>query len=294
MDLKKLEMFRSAANRGSLRLAANEMGLTPAAVSIQIKKLEQELGVDLFHHRPNKLVLTAHGQAFLRETERVFEALGRATAIATGKTERLASAVSLALSTDILKIFAPRIAAYVRKHPETDVSIRSRSSFSSLSLVMDNEADLCVGFFKNVPHGIHKVDIVKTGISLIHSSRRKIEKRKKLGLQDLARHKLVLLRPSSSTRRMIDAAFADHGIIPRNVIEVTSCQVAMDLVEMDLGVGLVHGICAGSGGDRGIRRIDVSHCFEIFDVALAVRSETLLSGMHDGLIEALTAPWPMA
>lgn len=51
---------------------------------------------------------------------------------------------------------------------------------------------------------------------------------------------------------MIDAAFADHGIIPRAVIEVTSCQVAMDLVEMDVGVGLVHGICAGAGLIRAL------------------------------------------
>jgi DNA-binding transcriptional LysR family regulator len=292
MDLRKLEMFRLVAHRGSVRLAASEMGLTVPAISTQIRKLERELKVELFHHQPNKLVLTAQGQAFLRETARVFEALDRAAAVVSGKQGRAASAVSLTLSTDILAIFAPRIAAFSRGHPETNISIRSRSSFSGLSQVMDNETDLCIGFFKNVPQGIHKIGIVKTGITLVHSPNRKIEHRKKLGLKDIARHRLALLRPSSSTRRMMDAAFAARGIVPRDVIEVTSCQTAMNLVGMDLAVGLVHSICAGSLASGGLVQLDASHCFESFEVALVVRTETLASGIHHPLIEALTAPWP--
>src|SRR5262249_3875516 len=98
MDLKKLEMFRLVAQRGSLRLAATEMGLTVPAISTQIKKLERELGVGLFHHGSNKLVLTAQGQAFLSETTHVFEALDRATSVVSGKTSTAKSAISLVLS----------------------------------------------------------------------------------------------------------------------------------------------------------------------------------------------------
>lgn len=291
MDLKKLEMFRLVANRGSVRLAASEMGLTVPAISTQIKKLERELRVELFHHHPNKLVLTAQGQAFLREMTRVFEALDRATAVVSGKAERVVSAVSLVLSTDILALFAPRIAAFAHCHPETNISIRSCSSLSGLSQVMDNEADLCIGFFKNVPYGVHKIEIAKTGISLVHSPQRKIEQRRKLSLQDIARHKLILLRPSASTRRMIDASFRARGIIPRGNIEVANCQMAMDLAEMNLAVALVHSVCARSRSGGGLVKLDASHCFETFEVALVVRSETLASGIHQDVIQALTAPW---
>jgi DNA-binding transcriptional LysR family regulator len=222
----------------------------------------------------------------------VFEALDHATAVVSGKAGAAKSAVSLVLSTDVLAIFKPRIAAFVQRNPEMNISLRSRSGYSGLSQVMDNEADLCVGWFKNVPRGIHKIDIAKTGVTLVHSPQRKIERGKKLSLQDIARHKLVLLRPSSSTFRTIDAAFHARGIVPREVDEVANCQMAMDMVEMNLAVALVHGICAESGGSRNVVRVDASHCFDTFHLALLVRTEKFASGIHQALIEALTVPWP--
>jgi DNA-binding transcriptional LysR family regulator len=291
MDLKKLEMFRLVAQRGSVRLAATEMGLTIPAISTQIKKLERELGVGLFDHRSNKLVLTAQGQAFLSETAHVFEALNRATAVVSGKAGAAKSAVSLVLSSDVLAICKPRIAAFVKRHPEMNLSIRSRSGYSGLSQVMDNEADLCIGWFRTVPRGLHKIDIAKTGVTLVHSPQRKIDRGRKLSLQDIARHRLVLLRPSSSTFRTMDAAFHARGIVPSEIDEVANCQMAMDMVEMNLAVGLVHGLCAESGVSRNLVRLDASHCFDTFHLALLVRAEAFASGIHQNLIEALTASW---
>jgi LysR family hydrogen peroxide-inducible transcriptional activator len=288
MDLKKLEMFRAVANRGSLRIAATEMGLTLAAVSIQIKKLEKELGIELFHHLPNRLVLTDRGQAFLRETNRVFEALDRATSVASGTTSTYASSVSIALSSDVLKFIAPRISGFMQRYPSIDLSIISRSSFSSLSMVMDNEADMCIGFYREVPRGLHKINILKTGIALVHAPGKSPAKRKKMSLQDIAGSKLITLRRASATRRMIDTVLAGHGFIPGNVTEVSNCQAVLEMVEIGLGVGLIHGICAKADHHDKVEITDVAHCFDTFDLALVVRSDTLLGGIHEALIAELT------
>ena len=73
LDLRKLRAFNLVARHGSLRIAAARLNLTVPAVSLQIRKLEEELGIALFRRLPNKLVLTREGEAFLIEVEGIFE-----------------------------------------------------------------------------------------------------------------------------------------------------------------------------------------------------------------------------
>src|ERR1700753_3849911 len=83
MDFNKLESFRAVAKLGSLGRAAVVRGLTVPALSIQIKKLEAELGAKLFEHGPKKLLLTDNGRLFLKGVDRVFEELALAKASIT-------------------------------------------------------------------------------------------------------------------------------------------------------------------------------------------------------------------
>src|SRR5262245_4363099 len=102
MDLKKLEALRSFARNGSLRGAALQRGQTLQALSIQLKKLEEELGAKLFDRQPNRMVLTDRGRAFLREVDRAFEALDRAKAtLVDPESEEYTGNLSVSLSADI-------------------------------------------------------------------------------------------------------------------------------------------------------------------------------------------------
>src|SRR4051794_11154798 len=135
MDLKRVSTFRIVARYESLRRAADLAGLTVPAVSIQIKKLEQELGAKLFEHYPKKLVLTDKGRIFLKETNRLFEAVDRAKASIAGLDDGYVGNLSVALHTDLSKICAPRIAQFIKAHPKLDVTILTRSSREILELV---------------------------------------------------------------------------------------------------------------------------------------------------------------
>src|SRR5580704_7616640 len=104
MDLKKLDTFRTVARYESLKRAADLGGLTVPAVSIQIKKLEEELGVKLFEHYPKKLVLTEKGRILLKEANRVFEAVEHAKASVAGSQDGYVGAVSVSLHTDLSKL----------------------------------------------------------------------------------------------------------------------------------------------------------------------------------------------
>src|SRR5258707_3846341 len=73
LDLKKLRAFALVAKHGNLRLAAVRLNQTVPAISSKIRRLERDLGVELFERLPNKLILTPAEADFLHEVEAVFE-----------------------------------------------------------------------------------------------------------------------------------------------------------------------------------------------------------------------------
>lgn len=285
MDLKKLETFRSIARDGSLGRAASRHGLTLPALSIQLKKLEAELGVALFDHRPNKLVLTPQGRIFLKEVNRVFEALDRAKASVTGTRDDYIGNVSVSLATDVAKFFAPGIAQFVRQHPQLNVAILARPSNETMAMVMNGDVDIGVGFFRKVQRGIVKRKIGETDIALVFPRDHPLKQKKNPTLADISDYRVVLRRRASATRRIIDQTFAAQGIALPNILEVARCQSAMDFVELGLGVGLVHTICAYAEPHKKLAHVNMSRYFGSTEVCLITRSNAALSTAHQALIQ---------
>ncbi len=171
MDLKRLEMFRTVAQRGNLRLAAQQLGRTIPAISIQIKNLEEELGVQLFHHTRSKLLLNEQGRIFLAELENVFSSLERAKRLAVGGPHQTTASLSISLGGDLSIFFAARIAAFARAYPEVSISIVSGPTSRSLALVGNRECDIGIGFYRTAPRGLRRFAITETGYHARRSAR---------------------------------------------------------------------------------------------------------------------------
>jgi LysR family glycine cleavage system transcriptional activator len=76
---KTLRAFQLAARSGSFKTAASQLFLTPSAVSHQIRALEEDVGVPLFHRGARTLTLTNAGARYLQEIDYLFERLDEAT-----------------------------------------------------------------------------------------------------------------------------------------------------------------------------------------------------------------------
>jgi DNA-binding transcriptional LysR family regulator len=285
MDIRKLETFRAVAKYGSLSRAAGKLGLTFPALSIQLKKLESEIGVKLFDRTSNQLSLNDHGRAFLKETHRVFEALERLSNSVKDPTDGYTGPVSVSLSTDIGRFFAPGLANFIEKNPALNLSIIARRSRESISLVMNGDVDIGVGLFRKVPRGIKKKKICETQFCLVMPHDHPLARRKNLALKDVAPYRVVIPRRSSAARRMIDAALSSNAVDLPNTLEVGRCQAVMDFVERGLGIGLVHSICASVETHETLIQVDMSRHLGTTDVALITRSNFALGSVHQALMQ---------
>lgn len=120
--LNALRAFEAAGRHLSFTRAAQELNVTQAAVSHQIKALEERLGVPLFRRMNRALLLTDAGQAYLPQVRDTFDALARATERLVARDRAGALTVSV-LPSFAAKWLVPRLGRFRERHPGIDVRL---------------------------------------------------------------------------------------------------------------------------------------------------------------------------
>lgn len=129
--LRALSAFEAASRHGSFARGAEDLGVTPSAVSHHIQQLEDFLGVRLFQRHAGRAVLTSAGRAYAREIEHAFELISDATHLVAPQSQAghlvIASGPSFAA-----KWLQPRLPEFLRAHPEVKVRLSTFSNHDDL------------------------------------------------------------------------------------------------------------------------------------------------------------------
>ncbi len=155
--LNALRAFEAAARLRSFARAADELAVTPTAISHQIKGLEDLLGVELFHRLPRGLRLTAQGADYLPELTKGFDALARAGDRLTG------SGMSGVLTVSTLASLAhcwlvPRLINFHRRYPDLTLQV---SATARLVDFMREEVDVGIRYGKGNYPALRTVKIME-------------------------------------------------------------------------------------------------------------------------------------
>lgn len=160
--LQPLSVFEAAARHGSFRLAADELGLTPSAVSHAINKLENSLGARLFDRSLRQVRLSANGEALYRHVAAGFVEIRRGLDEVSSRRAhflRLHAAPSFAALW-----LTPRLPAFLSSHPGMDIRITASTDYSRFA-ADEVDADIVngpamAGPVKVVPLGEEDVTVL--------------------------------------------------------------------------------------------------------------------------------------
>jgi len=130
-SLDLLQGFEAAARHLSFTKAGAELFLTQSAVSRQMKELEEQLGVPLFHRRHRALALTDAGQQFYAAAAQVLTTMRTATSRLKAGSGRRPLSVTTTASFAALWLI-PRLAGFTRTHPDVDVRITADTRVQDL------------------------------------------------------------------------------------------------------------------------------------------------------------------
>ncbi|HEV7318027.1 MAG TPA: transcriptional regulator GcvA [Ensifer sp.] len=232
-SLASLRAFEATARHSSVTKAAQELSVTPGAVSLQVRELEQTLGVTLFERRPRQLVLTEDGSIYFATLRRAFRMMREAT------EELMARKRAPVLTVSCTPTFAaqwlvPRIGAFEQHLPGIDVRI------STTNRLTDFQSD---GVDVAIRHGLGRYDgliserlIDDDPVPVLHPALR--AKRPLDTPGDLAGHVLLHDVHRQDWRLWLDAAGADGVDAGRGPVFVNS-NGAIEAAKAGDGVALV-------------------------------------------------------
>ncbi|WP_166296578.1 LysR substrate-binding domain-containing protein [Bradyrhizobium sp. 2S1] len=185
--LTELRAFEAAARHLSFKLAAAELGVTPTAISHQLKLLERHCGQSLFRRRPRPLALTRAGQQLFPVVRDGFETFAEAlSGIRSGGTSgRLRLTATNAFTARWL---VPRLPDWRDAYPRLKLDIIGTDTVLDLD---SGEADIAVRYARKAPPGGPSVELLRDEFYVVASPRLVGNLKRPLSPAELARFPLI-------------------------------------------------------------------------------------------------------
>ncbi|HZI61960.1 MAG TPA: LysR family transcriptional regulator [Pyrinomonadaceae bacterium] len=241
MEIRQLRAFVAIAESGTFTAGALRVHVTQAAISMQIRQLENEIGAKVFVRAPRHVILTEAGEQLLRRARQILRehdaALDEIAELAGAERGRLRiGSASAMVLTDQLPLILADLRA---QHPGADISVTSGTSEVLVDQILAGDTDIA---FVSLPvdvRGIKTERLSEDQLVAIASPRHKLAKQRTISAYTLAGERLILGERGGNTRRLIDQFFAQAGVTLHVAMELSRQQAIRRMVEADMGVGIV-------------------------------------------------------
>jgi LysR family transcriptional regulator, glycine cleavage system transcriptional activator len=252
--LNAIRAFEAAARNESFTRAAEELCVTPGAVSHQVKALEAGLGVRLFHRERQRLVLTEPGREYLGVLR---DALDR-IALGTARLVQRQSSGVLTVSTSpdfAAKWLVNRLGRFAESHPEIDLRISATVQHVDFAR---EEVDLAVRHGDGHWPGLHVVRLCPERLFPVCSPRLLSGRNRVAAASDLLKFPLLRLEDSRNWARWFEAAGVGEPV-PRGPV-LNRASMLIDAAVGGQGVALARTTLAARDiiDGRLVRPVDVS------------------------------------
>jgi DNA-binding transcriptional LysR family regulator len=239
----RLVVFRAVAEQLSFRKAAEELYLTQPAVSLQIKALEEDVGVQLFDRTGAHITLMAAGQVLLNYCELVKTLLAQTKHEIAALSGEHAGQLALGASTTIAQYVLPRLLGeFRREHPRVHPTLISGNTEHIVEAV--EKQKIALGFIEGPARSreVKTQPFLEDELVLIASTAHEWTERSSVSCSEIASIPLLMRERGSGTRHVIELALERQGVKRHSlniVMELDSTEAIKSAVEAGLGIGFV-------------------------------------------------------
>lgn len=264
MELHQLQCFIAVFEEGGFSRATTRLHITQPALSYQIKRLEEELGVSLFHRGPRGISLTEAGRVLLQNAKEVVESVKKARrAVETGSRGVVGEirvgaveSVGIYLLPDVLKKFK-------EKYPLARATVMYGQAGEIMEALLSNQVDLAVVANPRPDRRLHFETIIEERISLVCGKPHPFFGKSSAKPHELQGVRFISLSPETPTGHLIRDHLARMGVSVDVVVTTPSVETVRRMVEIGLGVAFLPDMVANENLSRDgtspnpLARIDV-------------------------------------
>ena len=230
MELLQLKYFCNAAETENLSKTAKKYLVPTSNISQSIKRLEKELGCELFEHKSNRILLNDEGKRFYRDVSDALALLDSARMNVSDRDEGMYGDIRLVCMNN-RRIATNAIEAFIREHPQVNFIIHH--SFDSEQDFDVLISDICPCEFSK------KMLIVDEAICVAMNKEHPLLRKKAFSVADLAQERFITMTTGTSQKKITVNACADAGFVPNIAIQTDDPFYLRKYIEMGLGIAFV-------------------------------------------------------
>lgn len=239
VTLRQLSIFASAAKHASLTRAAEELHLTQPAISMQVKQLEDSVGMPLFTRNGKHIRLTEAGHemyryalAITRKVREIGQVMDDLKGLRRG-TLRIGT-------TTTVGMFATRaVAHFYHRFPGVAVNLEVTNRRSLLELLENREIDIVLMGYPPQDGSLDATRFLDNPLAVIAPYDHPLRDRRAVNLRELADEPFLLREPGSGTRKAIEGLMEAKDVSLKSAITMTSNEAIKQAVEAGLGIAIV-------------------------------------------------------
>lgn len=237
MRYAQLRAFDAVARAHSFSRAAQMLGVSQPAISLQVAALERAYRLDLILRKGAQLSLTADGEALFALTRQMFTAEAEIEDLLES-TEKLQRG-HLRLGADGPHLALDLVALFRQRHPQITLELVLGNATQTWNAVLQSVVDIAIIANPPSDQQVARQALVSQDMMVLMPQGHPFSDRRQVTLMDLAAQPVIFREHGSNTQRLLEAALKKAGLLLSPVLTVGSREAMIEAVSRGIGIGFI-------------------------------------------------------
>jgi len=239
VNLDLYRIFYIVAKNGSISSAANILYISQPAITFQIKKLEEQLGVSLFTRTKHGVLLTDEGKVLFNYVKTAIDSIDNGENALSNLKNLDTGTIRIGVSTTICRyILMPYIEKFHEMYPNIDIQINNNLSNNLIKELRNGNLDILMLFKPSIDNKDLKIQELVDVQDIFVGNKKYFDLMQgKTNLKDLEQYPLIFPSSSSNSRTYLNKYLKDNNSNLKPKLEVVSYNLIVDLIKAGFGIG---------------------------------------------------------
>ena len=283
MELRQLEYFQMASRLRNITRAAERLRVSQPNITVAIKKLEAELGIQLFDRSQKQLALTPEGAVFLNRIELALRNIQDAVLEVNDYKQLQKGTIKIGIPPMMGAYLFPKIfSSFQKKYSHLDIYLHEEGSMSIREQLERDELDFGIIIISGASHNLQLLPMTTSQIVACVPENSPLAAKDCLTKEDIAAANVIMLKEGSFLRQTILGKLKEQSITPNIVLESNQVVTIKGLVASGVGISFLLDMVLEDA--PGVKAIPLEEPLFV-DVGLAWKKDRYISKAAQSFID---------